>query len=52
VGFALLNIWGIGVGMDDAKLMQRERLVAAFLVLLGQVERLVRMLPGLLAASR
>ena len=38
--------------MEDAKLVQRERLVPAFLVLPGQVERLVRVLPGLLAASR
>jgi hypothetical protein len=28
------------VGLDDAKLVQRERLVAAFLLLPGQVERL------------
>src|SRR5439155_9258595 len=38
--------------LDDAKLVQRERLVPAFLVLPGQVERLARVLPGLLAASR
>jgi hypothetical protein len=38
--------------MDDAKLVQRERLVPAFLLLPGQVERLARVLPGLLAASR
>src|SRR5262245_49600761 len=35
--------------MDNAELMQRERLVAAFLVLPGQVERLARVLPGLRA---
>ena len=52
VGFGLRGIGGIGVGMDDAKLVQRERLVPAFLVLPGQVERLARVLPGLLAASR
>ena len=52
VGFGLRGIWGIGVGMDDAKLVQREGLVPACLVLPGQVERLVRVLPGLLAASR
>ena len=38
--------------MDVAKQVQRIRLVAAFLVLPGQVERLARVLPGLLAASR
>src|SRR2546428_13345013 len=38
--------------MDDAKLVQRVRLVAAFLVVPGQVERLARVLPGLLAVSR
>ena len=52
VGFGLRDIGGIGVGMDDAKLVQRERLVPAFLLLPGQVERLARVLPGLLAASR
>jgi hypothetical protein len=48
----LHNIRGIGVGMDNAELMQRECLVPAFLLLLGQVERLAYVLPGLLAASR
>ena len=38
--------------MDDAKLVQRERLVPAFLLLPGQVERLRARLPGLLAVSR
>jgi hypothetical protein len=38
--------------MEGAKLVQRERLVPAFLVLPGQVERLARVLPGLLAVSR
>ena len=38
--------------MDNAKLVQRVRLVSAFLVLPGQVERLAGVLPGLLAASR
>ena len=52
VGFGLRDIGGVGVGMDDAKLVQRERLVPAFLLLPGQVERLARVLPGLLAASR
>jgi hypothetical protein len=52
VGFGLRDIGRVGVGMDDAKLVQRERLVPAFLLLPGQVERLARVLPGLLAASR
>src|SRR5262245_60293254 len=47
----LLNIGGIGVRIDDAKLMQRERLEPAFLLLPGQVERLAGVLHGLLAAS-
>ena len=37
--------------MDDAKLVQRQRLVPTFLELPGQVERLTRVLPGLLIAS-
>src|SRR5439155_13382235 len=52
VGFGLLGIWGVGVGMDGAKLVQRMRLVSAVLELPSEVERLVRVLPGLLAASR
>ena len=52
VGFSLRGIGGVGVGMDDAKLVQRVRLVPAFLLLPGQVERLARVLPGLRAASR
>ena len=52
VGFGLRGIGGVGVGMDDAKLVQRERLVPAFLLLPGQVKRLAGVLPGLLAASR
>ena len=52
VGFGLRDIGRVGVGMDDAKLVQRERLVPAFLLLPGQVERLAGVLPGLLAASR
>ena len=35
----------------DAKLVQRPRLVAAFLELPGQVERLMGVMPGLSAAS-
>src|SRR5712691_11008375 len=38
--------------MDNAKLVQRVRLVPACLLLLSQVECLARVLPGLLAASR
>ena len=52
VGFSLHDIGGVGVGLDGAQLVQRMRLVATLFVLSGQVERLVRMLPGLLAASR
>jgi len=52
VGFGLQGIEGIGVGIDDAKLVQRARLVGTFFALPGQVERLVRMLPGLIAVSR
>src|SRR5262249_912766 len=51
-GFGLLGIRGGGVGLDDAKLVQRERLRAAVLLLLGQVERLARVLPGLGTVSR
>ena len=52
VCFGLRNIGGIGVGLDNAKLVQRQRLVGALFVLPGQVERLAGVLPGLLAASR
>ena len=52
VGFGLRGIRGIGVGLDNAKLVQRERLVGTLFVLPGQAERLARMLPGLLATSR
>jgi hypothetical protein len=52
VGFGLSGIGGIGVGMDDAKLVQRECLVPAFLELPDQLKRLVGVLPGFLAASR
>ena len=37
--------------MDDAKLVQRERLLAAVLLLPGQVERLARVLQGLFTMS-
>src|SRR5262249_54590570 len=52
VGFGLCGIWGIAVGLDDAKLVQRLRLAPTFLLLPGQVERLAGMLPGLLAVPR
>ena len=52
VGFGLLGIGGIGVGMNSAKLVQGERLVPTRLLLPSQGERLARVLPGLLAASR
>jgi hypothetical protein len=52
VGFGLRGIGRIGVGLDDAELVQRERLVPALLELSGQVERLTRILPGLLTVSR
>ena len=51
VGFGLRGIGGIGVSIDGAKLVQRERLVPPVLELPGQVERLARVLPGLLATS-
>ena len=52
VCFGLCGIGGGGMGLDGAQLVQRERLVPARLLLPGQVERLVRVLAGLLAASR
>ena len=52
VGFGLCNVGGVGVGLDNAKLVQRERLVGTLLLLPGQVERLAGVLLGLLAASR
>src|SRR5215510_13752610 len=52
VGCGLLDIRGVDVGIDNPKLVQRERLVGTLLQLPGQVERLARVLPGLLAVSR
>jgi hypothetical protein len=52
VGFGRRGIGGIGVGLDSAKLVQRERLVPACLLLPGQVEGLAGVLPGLVVASR
>ena len=40
------------MGLDNAKLVQRKRLITAFLVLPGQGKRLARVLPGLIIASR
>ena len=51
VGFGLCGIGRISMGMDDAKLVQRQRLVAAFFLLPSQIERLAGVLPGLLATS-
>jgi hypothetical protein len=51
MGFGLRDIGGIGVGMDDAKLMQRERLLTAGLLLSGQAERLACVLQGLCTVS-
>ena len=52
MGFSLCDICGIGVGVDDAKLVQRNRLFPACPLLPGQVERLAGVLPGFLAMSR
>jgi hypothetical protein len=52
VDFGPLSIGRIGVGIDDAKLVQRKRLLPAFFLLPSQVERLVGVLPGLLWMSR
>src|SRR5262249_49118302 len=52
VGFGLRGIGRVGMSMDDTKLVQRERLVGTLFVLPGQVKRLARVLPSLLATSR
>ena len=52
MGFGRRDVGGISVGLDDAKLVQRLRLVSTLSVLPGQVKRLVCVQPGLLAASR
>jgi hypothetical protein len=51
VRFGLLGVGGIGVGMEDAKLVQCARLAPAVFLLPGQVERLVGVVPGLIAVS-
>ena len=51
MGFSLRGIRRIGVGLDDAKLVQRARLLAAVFLLPGHVERLARVLPGLCTVS-
>jgi hypothetical protein len=45
VGFGMRGIGRIGVGVDDAKLVQRMHFVPAVLLLPGQVERLAGVLP-------
>jgi hypothetical protein len=52
VGSGLCDIGGGGVGMDNAKLVQRQRLIPACLLLPGQVKRLACVLPSLIAPSR
>src|SRR5262249_24061596 len=52
VGFGLRDLGECGVGMDNAKLVQRARLVGTLFVLSGQVERLACVLQGLIAVSR
>ena len=51
MGFGLRDIGGMSVGLDDAKLVQRTRLVPTGLLLPGQVECLACVLPGLFAVS-
>ena len=50
VGCGRRHIGRVGVGMDDTKLVQRQRLFPTCLLLPGQVERLARVLPGLITA--
>jgi hypothetical protein len=52
VSFGLRNVGRICVGLDHPQLVERLRLVPACLLLVGQVERLARVLPSLSAASR
>ena len=52
VGFSLRDIGGIGVSIDDGKLVQCVGFVPTCLELSGQVECPECMLPGLLAVSR
>ena len=51
VDFGRRAIEGVGVGVDDAKLVQRQCLIAAILRLPGQIERLARVLQGLCTMS-
>ena len=44
MGFSLRDIGGVGVGLDDAKLVERTRLVHTASLLLGQVECLAGVL--------
>src|SRR5262245_21486858 len=52
MGFGLHGIGEVSVGMDEAKLEQRERLVSTLPVLSSQVKRMTCVLPGLVMASR
>jgi hypothetical protein len=51
-GCSLCEIRGIGVGIDDTKLVQRQCLIPMFLVLPGQRESLTGVLAGLSVPSR
>jgi hypothetical protein len=52
MGFGLRDVGGSRVGLDDAQLVQRQRLIPACLLLPGQVKRLACVLPSLIAPSR
>jgi hypothetical protein len=52
VGLALLDIGGVGVGVDGAKLAERQCLVSALPILPRQVKRLACVLLGLVVAFR
>jgi len=52
VAFGLRDLGECGVGIDNAKLVQRARLVGTLFVLSGQDERLACVLQGLIAVSR
>src|SRR5262245_27243929 len=50
-GFSRLDLRGVGVSMNSAKLAERQRLVSTLSILPSQVKRTVCMLPGLVVAS-
>jgi hypothetical protein len=52
VDFGLRDIGGDDVGMDNAKLVQRQRLVPASLLLPGQVECPACVLPGIITGEK